>query len=297
MRSIEKPMLAAKFDPDKARFPYLVSPKIDGIRFIVRDGIALTRSLKPIRNNYAQKLLAALPDGVDGEVTCGETFQDTTSYIMSIKPPPKEITAHLFDFLPPRTVFEPILPFKERLKQLANISLPDLDDMLAYVLSHTWIEDLDALQFFHDSCLSDGYEGTMLRDPKGTYKFGRSTVNENILLKLKDFTETEGVIVGFAEKLTNTNPATVNALGYQERSSHQENRLPTDMLGAFVLQIDNEGTTVRCGSGFTAAQRIEMWRNRDLYLGRTVKFKYLAHGTKNLPRHPIFLGFRDTEDM
>ena len=72
---IEKPMLAGKYDPKKAQFPYAATPKIDGIRFLMVDGVAVSRSFKPIKNKYIQeKLSAALPDGVDGELTSGDSF-------------------------------------------------------------------------------------------------------------------------------------------------------------------------------------------------------------------------------
>ena len=65
---ISKPLLAGKFDPAKAKFPYAATPKIDGIRFLIVNGQAVSRSFKPIRNKYIQDLLStALPDGVDGE--------------------------------------------------------------------------------------------------------------------------------------------------------------------------------------------------------------------------------------
>ena len=85
---IQKPLLAGKFDSEKAKFPYAATPKIDGIRFLMVGGAALTRSFKPIRNEYLQKILTSnLPDGIDGELTSGSTFQECSS-IMRIKGEP-----------------------------------------------------------------------------------------------------------------------------------------------------------------------------------------------------------------
>ena len=33
---IQKPLLAGKFNSEKAKFPYAATPKIDGIRFLIR---------------------------------------------------------------------------------------------------------------------------------------------------------------------------------------------------------------------------------------------------------------------
>lgn len=55
-----KPMLAAKTPgPDyRFKYPVLVSPKLDGVRAIVKDGVLLSRSLKRIPNLHCQKLFA-----------------------------------------------------------------------------------------------------------------------------------------------------------------------------------------------------------------------------------------------
>ena len=58
-----KPMLAATVaDRSKLRFPYLASPKLDGIRCLVLNGEVLSRSFKPIRNRFIQVQLKRLPD-------------------------------------------------------------------------------------------------------------------------------------------------------------------------------------------------------------------------------------------
>jgi len=63
-------------------------------------------------------------------------------------------------------------------------------------------EELDA---FEAACLRDGFEGVMLRSPSGRYKFGRSTLKENLLLKLKRFEDAEAQIIGFEELSHNAN--------------------------------------------------------------------------------------------
>lgn len=105
---IKKPLLAGKFDPEHPNYPYIATPKIDGIRFIMVNGVALSRSFKPIRNNHVQSLLQKhLPDGIDGELTSGNNFQDSTSAIMRIDGEP-EFKVWIFDYVNPNN--EHILP-------------------------------------------------------------------------------------------------------------------------------------------------------------------------------------------
>src|SRR5262245_1718542 len=71
-----RPMLAPNkcVDPEKVAMPCLASIKIDGIRCIIRDGIPVTRTIKPVRNRFITAVLSGLPDGLDGELVCGKPY-------------------------------------------------------------------------------------------------------------------------------------------------------------------------------------------------------------------------------
>ena len=287
---IQKPLLAGKFDPDKAQFPYAGTPKIDGIRFLMVEGQAVTRSFKPIRNEHLQELLSSnLPDGIDGELTAGSTFQDCGS-IMRIKGEP-QVKVWIFDYLKTDTELKPYMKRMDELRNFESFNLPSFEILYPTTVSNQ--QEVDELMIQN---LKDGYEGLMLRDPNGVYKFGRSTVKENILLKVKDFMDDEAEIISFREKMINTNEATKDNFGRSKRSSFNEGLIPADTLGGFILKT-SEGVEFSCGSGLNDALRQEIWDNRTKYLGKLVKYKYMATGIKNLPRHPVFMGFRDESDL
>ena len=143
--------------------------------------------------------------------------------------------------------------------------------------------------------LQMGYEGVMIRDPHGYYKNGRSTTNEGTLLKLKRFMDAEYEVVGFEERMHNGNEAIKDELGHTKRSSHAENKVGRGDLGALVLR--HGSVTFNCGSGFTDAEREDVWKNRDVYLGKFAKIKSFQIGVKDLPRFPTFVGWRALEDM
>ena len=293
---IQKPLLASAFDPDKAKFPYLATPKIDGIRFLMIDGVAVSRSFKPIRNEYLQSVLSAcLPDGIDGELTCGSNFQDSTSGIMSIKGEP-DFHVWIFDFVAP--YLGVIMPYDSRMAELELMERLGAFKALkeSYtVLYPTQVDDLESVQKLEDEFIEAGHEGVMLRAPGGTYKFGRSSVKENIILKVKQFRDDEARVVGFVEKNHNENEAVRNQWGYIERKGGQGGLRPAGVLGSFILEMNGE--TFKCGSGLNDEWRKEIWDNQEKYLGQLVKYKHMTHGVKDLPRHPIFLGFRDPDDM
>ena len=293
---IKKPLLAGTFDPDKAKYPYLATPKIDGIRFLMVNGLAVSRSFKPIRNEFIQDFLHGLPDGIDGELTVGENFQSSSSGIMSIKGEP-DFHVWIFDYVNPDE--DEIAPYYGRMEQIDDLERSGRFERITdryTVLRPELVKSLEDVQALEDKFIGEGYEGVMLRDPKGTYKFGRSSVKENIILKVKQFMDAEGVIVGFKEKMSNQNEATTDAFGYTERKGGKDGMVPANTLGAFRLML-HTGQEVWCGSGLNDELRKEIWENQDKYREQFVKFKFMSHGVKDLPRHPIFLGFRDIDDM
>jgi len=287
---IQKPLLAGKFDSEKAKFPYAATPKIDGIRFLMVGGAALTRSFKPIRNEYLQKILSSnLPEGIDGELTSGSTFQECSS-IMRIKGEP-DFKVWIFDFVNPN---DEVKPYKERMNELRkfeSFNIPSYEILFPTIVSNQ--EQIDQLMIKN---LNAGYEGLMLRDPNGIYKFGRSSVKENILLKVKEFMDDEAEIIAFREKMVNTNEGLKDNFGRTKRSSCQDGLKPSGTLGGFILR-NSEGLEFSCGSGLNDALRDEIWKNQSKYLGKLVKYKYMSKGIKELPRHPVFIGFRDELDL
>ena len=287
---IQKPLLAGKFDSEKAKFPYAATPKIDGIRFLMVGGAALTRSFKPIRNEYLQKILSSnLPEGIDGELTSGSTFQECSS-IMRIKGEP-DFKVWIFDFVNPKGEVKPYKERMDELRKFENFNIPSYEILFPTIVSNQ--EQIDQLMINN---LNAGYEGLMLRDPNGIYKFGRSSVKENILLKVKEFMDDEAEIISFREKMINTNEGLKDNFGRTKRSSCQDGLKPSGTLGGFILR-NSEGLEFSCGSGLNDALRDEIWKNQSKYLGKLVKYKYMSKGIKELPRHPVFIGFRDETDL
>ena len=279
-----KPMLAATVeDVNSLRYPLLASPKLDGVRATVRDGVVWSRSLKPIPNAHVQSMFRHL-EGYDGELIVGpltakDVYRQTMSGVMSRAGSPP-VSFLVFDDLDFRHN-----TFEYRLEHIQN----------HYRLQHDMIESALALSNYEVMTIQQGYEGVILRDPKGVYKHGRSTLREQGMMKLKRFCDDEAAVVGFKELMHNDNPATTNELGYTERSSHQANKIPTGRLGA--LTVEWNGVQFDIGTGFDDALRRWIWSHKERYLGELVKFKYLRVGMKDRPRHPVFLGWRTKVDL
>ena len=123
-------------------------------------------------------------------------------------------------------------------------------------------------------------------------KEGRSTAKEGILGKVKRFADGEAVIIGIEELYRNGNAAETNALGHTERSTAAAGLVAAGTLGALVVRAEGYAESFKIGTGYTAAQRDDLWRDRSSLIGRTVKFKHQPAGAKDAPRFPVHLGFR-----
>ncbi len=296
-----RPLLAATVTDETMKtitWPKLASPKIDGVRALTYRGGLMSRSMKQIPNRKLQTQLSHyMAMYLDGELVAGEptgigVFNRTSSRVMTHEGIATDITFHVFD-----SFKDPMMPYELRLEQAIK-QVKDMNE-LGYkhivVLEQEILRSVEDMEGYEAKQLSLGYEGIMLRDPRAGYKFNRSTLREQILVKVKRFTDAEAVVVGFEELMSNQNEATISETGHTVRSSHKENMVPMGTLGALI--VDWRGQALKIGTGFTAIQRAQLWDDQKTLKGRIARFKYQAYGMKDVPRLPVFIGFRHKIDM
>lgn len=282
-------MLAARADLRVLKYPVLASPKLDGVRAVVNERQLLSRSLKPIPNRYIADLLARPKlHGFDGELILGDpwgptVYRDTVSAVMSRDGRP-ELRYYVFDLW--GTPFNYEERWHELLRLTEKLTLPvDLVESIV-------IENRAQLDEYEAAAVAKGFEGVMLRSPKAPYKHGRSTVSEGYLLKLKRFEDSEALVIGIEEEMHNANEAQTNELGRTKRSSAKGGLVGKGTMGALVVRDLTTGVEFNIGTGFTAEDRA-----RTEWVGKTVKYKHFPVGTKDKPRHPVYLGLRAAEDL
>lgn len=297
---IKRPILAEKIEPselENLKYPVLVSPKLDGIRCLIVDGKALSRSFKPIPNLFIQSLLSKQEfNGLDGELVLeGKTFNETQSIVMSESSEPVDFVYYCFDYVGKNGLNH---PFELRLKDLEEVVQGSNNKWMVTVpqlLAHS----SETIITTETTFLSQGYEGLMIRGCDSPYKNGRSTKKEAYLLKLKKFEDAEAVVVGFVEATTNTNELEVNELGLSKRSHKKAGKIRAGYLGAFLVKDLKTGTEfeIGTGDGLTKDLRAYIWGNQDKYLNKLIKYKHQPSGSKDKPRFPVWLGFRDEGDL
>jgi DNA ligase-1 len=297
---IKRPILAEKIEPselENLKYPVLVSPKLDGIRCLIVDGKALSRSFKPIPNLFIQSLLSKQEfNGLDGELILeGKTFNETQSIVMSESSEPVDFVYYCFDYVGKNGLNH---PFELRLKDLGEVVQESKSKWMVAVpqlLAHS----SETIITTETTFLSQGYEGLMIRGCDSPYKNGRSTKKEGYLLKLKKFEDAEAVVIGFVEATTNTNELEKNELGLSKRSHKKAGKVRAGYLGAFLVKDLKTGTEfeIGTGDGLTKDLRAYIWNNQDKYLNKLIKYKHQPSGSKDKPRFPVWLGFRDERDL
>ena len=306
-----KPILAhplEESDLDNLRYPLYLSAKFDGIRCIVMAGKVLSRTLKPIPNQWIQECLGHLaPDIVwDGELLLHHTkdYNSVQSAVMSRDGRPN-FYYKVFDCVVDKKNWG--MPYKNRelwLRQLLHFG-PGLV-CLDYTRTTTQhiVKDKEAILSFEAMYLEQGYEGIVLRSPDAPYKFGRSTFNEQYLMKFKRFDDAEAEILDCIELEHNLNRPQLDERGYTKRSSHQHNKHSSGMLGAFKVRGLNgrwkgKVFSVSCGS-MTHEQRRYYWQQWDkdcelhtsALLLKKLTYKFaVSRGTTESPADAVFKAF------
>lgn len=278
---IEEPMVHNAFDPMLAKSEsslpddlsgYVAQPKLDGYRLLVHVARGEAKAFTRRRNDVTESLPELdeidWPDGefiLDCEVIAETGNYSDTSERIGRKAEnvsrDVEMEFGLFDVLTynGRRIFE--LPYQERYGW--TVMLADL----------TPDERVGALPIYVDEAeakaVASEYEGLIWKDLGASYEFGkRSTA----WVKEKHMAETVDLVaVGFVEG---------------------EGRLD-GTLGKVRLETADGVSVGSTGSGFSDAQRDEVWENQDEYRGATLEVE--AEAFDEALRFPIFQRWR-TDD-
>ena len=254
-------------------FPVYASPKLDGFRCAVANCTPYVGKEKSIIVNRAVRALfsrCAL-NGFDGELLVGSptskhAWAATSSLLKSEKPEDfntTDVNFYVFDLW--NTLK---MSYHDRLTLLKAKynSLPDELKACTVLCPQAYITSMADVYDFYHAMLDEGYEGVMLRRASALYKFGRSTLVSQELVRLKPKEDAEFEIVGFNELMSDGSPA--------------------NSLGSLVVAKGNMSFEV--GTGFSTNQRKAIWENRCKFLHKIVTVSHSGIVGKK-PRNPVFL--------
>lgn len=271
VESTDENVLAAM---KKLSYPVLASLKLDGVRALRLNGTLLSRTLKPIPNISIRARSVIFPGGFDMELFNPEMdYNEIQSIVMSQHHKDEgKIQFHILDWYQ-----EDNRPYEARLQRILSwFGELDYTGSVRFNHPHT-VRDAEHLLWHEKIYIESHGEGICFRTPMGPYKFGRSTLKEQYLVKHCRRVRDEAVVIGFTEAVDGEG----NPKGY---------------LGALLVR-NKIGQEFPVGTGFNAMDRHRMWNYKGVFDGETIVYDCKAHGQKVMPRQPSFKGFRNQIDI
>jgi len=279
-----KPMLAHKYNPEKAEFPGYIQPKLDGVRCTISTKGAFSRTHKEFKNvDHIKKCLKPFfkdhPNAIlDGELynhDLRDDFEKIISLVRKTKPTDehrkearKLIQFHCYDIVSYNG--EPIDWVYEYRREFLENHVSYKNFPIIRTVKADAVDDHEAALSAHKSFLKQGYEGSIYRNQVGRYRQTRSYG----LMKFKDFSDAEATIVGYE-------------LGKGKR---------TGTLGKFIM-MDDDGIEFGCppGKGYNYEDMTKMVRTIADYIGKRATFTYFERTKAGSYRHPLFKCIRNYE--
>jgi DNA ligase 1 len=267
------------------RYPVMATLKLDGVRALRLSGSLLSRKLKKIPNRKIRDRAIPIPGGFDMELYSDIlTYNQIQSIVMSQEHDDSDmIQFHVLDWYISDTMYGlRIRRAYEESHKLTGVicEYPSLCNNADELMEHF-------LRFE-----SEKGEGICFRLVNSPYKFGRSTLSQQWLVKLCRYHTDEATVLDFVEQQENCNKAKWGKTGKMDRSSHASLMVGKGVLGALLVR-NTKDQVFTIGTGFTNKQRRMIWDSRASFVGKTITYSYKLHGVKTLPRCPAFKGFRN----
>jgi len=255
-----KVMLAKRYDSTTPlEYPKLVSPKIDGIRAVFRNDSFYSRAghtLIGLDHLKTTINFRGVHHTLDGELYVpGSSFDELSGRIRSHATDKPEVKYAVFDIINEH-------PLTERYEYLQQVFPAMGQGFNVEHVPNTMVTDLEQVNFAYRKYREAGLEGLMIKSPTAKYQKKRS----KDWLKMKPLYSSEYNIVSIFEG---------------------EGRL-TGTLGGFV--INNNGSLVRVGSGFSEAERDAFWKAPPI--GKWATVEAMEKTPSGSLRHPIYRGIR-----
>ena len=124
------------------------------------------------------------------------------------------------------------------------------------------------LKMIHESNVREGWEGTMIRNPKGSYGIDKRSWD---LMKLKDFETQEYTIVDCQEGVGREQGAAIWVC---------------ETMDKIRFSVRPKGTL---------EQRKEWFQNRNMFMGKPLTVQFQELTKKRVPRFPVGVVVRDYE--
>lgn len=267
---------------------YLCSIKHDGWRGVFKDGEIYTSSMRPCPNQNVHKQYAwlkKLTKDLNIILDCefddpNLSFSEISSIMKSSKKELGNLKPYFFDLIYNEN-FD--LGYSSRMVNLRGFAQKRGLD----VVEHKICTSYDEIITYFEESLSKELEGIMIRHIDSSYKFRRSTLKSGDLFKMKDIVTYDAKVLDIKFfKHRKVNPG--DPILFEEKY-----KMAGEILGLWMNSKGEEVEVKVACSTMKDAERAQVWKDREKYIGQWVEFKALFKGQKDLPRHPRYFRFRN----
>jgi DNA ligase-1 len=224
---------------------------------------------------------------LDGELLSKSlTFNELSGLTRQLdKELPDDLYFYCFDIVHKEQFY---IPFQVRI-----VNLHELEAPYVKIVKQKLLQTVEEVNDYYQEALDWGCDGLILRDPNGKYKFGRGTIKEGLIYKMKPFQTFDAKIISViqATEVREGAEKKINELGRSVTSKKKDDRILIEKASAFTVLYEEKELKVTIA--MTDEEKEEVWKNKEQYIGRMIEYKGMLVGAKDLPRHPIFLRFRD----
>jgi ATP-dependent DNA ligase len=267
-KEVYLPMLAQEYKKhkNKVKYPCFIQPKLDGYRMIYNPNDDTLRSrtgaeydilINSDIHNSLKQMKLNYP--VDGEIYVHKefTFEDygvlrKKKITKEDKQKVKKLEYHIYDIVIENETFE------TRFKELKKITF---SNNVKLVCTIDCKNEKDIF-YHHENIVSEGYEGSMVRNKSGLYKCKFRSYD---LLKLKDFQDDEFKIINYT---------------FEKDTTGGDNNLVV-----WICET-KEKKSFNVQSKGTREERQELYKNAIKYIGCNLWVQYFGLTSDGVPRFP-----------
>lgn len=277
------PMKAQYFNKRKhdINYPAIVQPKLNGVRCTAKniDGkIELTsnggKSYNETLFHLFPALLEILSNGeeLDGEIYYhGWSLQQITRRVKKVREDTHLLEFWTFDMIDLESWCA------HRLDNLDDIMMRSMGTQLK-CLENQIVMDEQEVYKFHDEYVQDGYEGIIIRNINGAYKFGPSRCKD--LQKYKKFIDAEFSIVDAESEIVQVPDGQGGFL---------------EVVCVIWVCITEKGNTFNVRPKGTVERRSYWYQNKNQIIGKDLTVRFFEYSKDMIPQQPVGIVVRDYE--
>lgn len=255
-------------------YPAYTQPKLNGIRCLAEnvDGkfmkyySKMGKPLDPFLGHLTDPLLCITYPGeiMDGELYKHDwSFQKIASHAKRLQPTSPQLEYWIFDMADDEEKFE------ERYSILLDrLHHSSHDNPILQLVLCSQVADEAQVKYMHDKYVEEGYEGVIIRNADGMYRFGYRTAD---IQKYKEFEDKEFPVVGGHE-----------GTGQEEGCVIFECATETNA----IFSVRPKGSREK---------RQRWWKELDQIVGKQLTVRFQERSEDGIPIFPVGIAIRDYE--